>query len=89
MKNIAAKDWELLFELNKLEDSIFTHQLAEMLESGFACFYTFQHHREKLEQVAEFIAFGNSQLEENISDSIRVQCYERSLSIVTKQIMDA
>lgn len=80
-------DWECMLESNVNSSGILTHQLADILETGIAPFAIFNIYFEELKIVAEYIAYGNSQLEINISDSLKEKAHERAVSIVSNHIL--
>ena len=81
-------DWGCLLESNVNSSGILTHQLADILETGIAPFAIFNLYFEELKIVAEYIAYGNLQLEENISDKLIKKAHEKAISIVSNHILN-
>lgn len=81
-------DWECLLEANVNSKEILTHQLADILEASVAPFAILNYYIKELKIVAEYIAYGNSQLEINISDSLKEKAHERAISIVSNHILN-
>jgi hypothetical protein len=77
-----------MIEYNVNSDGIFTHQLADILESGVAPFAIFNHYIEELKVVAEYIAFGNKELESNLPEAILTAANNRVIKVITNHILN-
>lgn len=81
-------DWECMIEYNVNSEGIFTHQLADILESGVAPFAIFNYYIKELRIVAEYIAFGNKELESNLPEAILTAANNRVMKVISKHILE-
>lgn len=89
VKEIARQDWENMFTLNQqTEGAIFTHQLADMIENQYSAILTFHLWMDKLMIVAEYIAFGNRELESNLPEAIITAANQRVMKVISKHILE-
>lgn len=81
-------DWECMIEYSINSNGIFTHQLADILESGVAPYAIFNHYIEELKVVAEYIAYGNKELESNLPEAILTAANNRVIKVITNHILN-